>query len=40
MQSGEDMGDNVTVLGREQGYTVKYTPLPEGFLEGEAQRNS
>ena len=30
------MGDTVTVLGREQGYTVKYTPLPEGFPEGKA----
>ena len=23
---------NVFVLGREQGYTVKYSPLPEGTL--------
>ena len=31
---------NVSVLGREEGYTVKYTPLPEGVPEGEAQGNS
>ena len=24
----------VSVLGREEGYTVKYTPLPEGVPEG------
>ena len=27
----------VSVLGREEGYTVKYTPLPEGVPKGEAQ---
>ena len=30
----------VSVLGREEGYTVKYTPSPEGVPEGEAQGNS
>ena len=30
----------VSVLGREEGYTVKYSPLPEGVPEGEARRNS
>ena len=24
----------VSVLGQEEGYTVKYTPLPEGVPEG------
>ena len=27
----------VSVLGRDEGYTVKYNPLPEGVLEGEAR---
>ena len=30
----------VSVLGQEEGYTVKYTPLPEVVPEGEAQGNS
>ena len=30
----------VSVLGRDQGYTVKYKPLPEGVTEGEARWNS
>ena len=30
----------VSVLGRDEGYTVKYNPLPEGVPEGEAQGNS
>ena len=30
----------VSVLGQEEGYAVKYTPLPEGVPEGEAQGNS
>ena len=30
----------VSVLGQEEGYTVKYIPLPEGFPEGEARGNS
>ena len=30
----------VSVLGREEGYTFKYTPLPEGVPEGEARENS
>ena len=25
---------NVSVLGQEEGYTVKYTPPPEGVPEG------
>ena len=25
-----DTNDNVSVLGREEGYTVRYTPAPEG----------
>ena len=32
--------NTVSVLGREEGYTVKYTPSPEGFPEGEARGNS
>ena len=32
--------DIVFVLGQEEGYMVKYNPLPEGFPEGEAQGNS
>ena len=30
----------VSVLGQDEGYTVKYNPLPEGVPEGEAQGNS
>ena len=30
----------VSVLGRDEGYTVKYNPLPKGVPEGEAQGNS
>ena len=30
----------VSVLGRDEGYTVKYNPSPEGVPEGEARRNS
>ena len=30
----------VSILGRGEGYTVKYNPLPEGVPEGEAQGNS
>ena len=30
----------VFVLGRQEGYTVKYTPLPKGIPEGEARGNS
>ena len=30
----------VSVLGQEEGYKVKYTPLPEGVPEGEARGNS
>ena len=30
----------VYVLGRDEGYTVKYNPLPEGVPEGEARGNS
>ena len=31
---------NVSVLGRDEGYTVKYNPLPEGVPKGEARGNS
>ena len=34
------MKDTVSVLGQEEGYTVKYTPSPEGVPEGQAQGNS
>ena len=30
----------VSVLEREEGYTVKYTPLPEGGPKGKARGNS
>ena len=30
----------VSVLGQEEGYTVKYTPPPEGGPEGKARGNS
>ena len=30
----------VSVLGREEGCTDKYTPSPEGVPEGEARGNS
>ena len=30
----------VSILGQEEGYTVKYTPSPEGVPEGEARGNS
>ena len=26
--------DTVSVLGQDEGYTVKYSPPPEGFFEG------
>ena len=29
------MGCIVSVLGRDEGYMVKYNPLPEGVPEGE-----
>ena len=28
----------VSVLGQEEGYTVKYTPLPEGVTKGQSPR--
>ena len=31
---------NVSVLGQDEGYTVKYNPLPKGVPEGKAQGNS
>ena len=31
---------NVSVLGQEEGYTVKYTSRPEGVPEGESRGNS
>ena len=33
------MNHIVSVLGREEGYTVKYTPPTEGVPEGEARGN-
>ena len=30
----------VSVLGRDEGYKVKYTPSPKGVPEGKAQGNS
>ena len=36
----EGYWDNVSVLGREEGYMVKYTPSLEGVPKGEAQGNS
>ena len=30
----------VYILGRDKGYTVKYSPLPVGVPEGEARENS
>jgi hypothetical protein len=30
----------VSVLGRDEEYTVKYNPLPEGVPEGKARGNS
>ena len=30
----------VSVLGLDTGYTVKYTPLPSGVLEGKSRGNS
>ena len=30
----------VSVLGRDEGYTVKYNPFPEGVTEGKARGNS
>ena len=30
----------VYLLGQDEGYTVKYNPLPEGVREGEARGNS
>ena len=29
----------VSILGRDEGYTVKYTPLPEGVPEDKARGN-
>ena len=31
---------SVSVLGQEEGYTVKYVPEPKGFPEGAAQVKS
>ena len=33
-------GETVSVLGRDQGYTVKYSPLSEGVPEGKSRRKS
>ena len=35
-----NLGDIVFGLGRDEGYTVKYSPLPEGVPKGKAQGNS
>ena len=32
--------NTVSVLGREEGYTFKYTPLPEVVPKGKARGNS
>ena len=32
--------NTVSVLGQDEGYMVKYTPLSEGVPEGEAQGKS
>ena len=37
---GPSWTNTVSVLGREEGYTVKYTPPPEGVPEGKARGNS
>ena len=37
---GRDNGYTVSVLGQEEGYTIKYTPLLEGVSEGKARGNS
>ena len=37
---GRDKGYTVSILGQEEGYTIKYTPSPEGVSEGEARGNS
>ena len=36
----ESLAYPVSVLGREEGFTVKYNPLPEGVPEGKARGNS
>ena len=28
--------ENISVLGQEEGHTLKYTPSPEGVPKGEA----
>ena len=33
----QELYETVSVLGREEGYMVKYTALPEGVPEGEAE---
>ena len=38
--SGISLCYTVSVLGREERYTVKYNPPPEGVPEGKAQENS
>ena len=38
--SASHLVNTVSVLGQEEGDTVKYTPSPEGVTEGEAQGNS
>ena len=38
--SGSVSLENVSVLGQDNGYTVKYTPSPEGVPSGFALGNS
>ena len=40
MAEGAKTKCSVVVLGQEEGYTVKYKPLPEGVPEGEVRWNS
>ena len=40
MRNTQQQMDIVSVLGRDEGYTVKYTPSSEGVPKGETQVNS
>ena len=40
MFTPELVNHTVSVLGREEVYTAKYTPSPEGVPEGKAGGNS
>ena len=35
----DNIDDNVSVLGQDEGFTVKYNPLPERVPKGEARGN-